>query len=498
MSTSGSVSGTRPSWRSCPFRDRRGLSSNPVGSVGPMSRQIIVCGLGPGGPDRLTEATADLLAGDDPVFLRTARHPSADRALGAASFDDLYERAERFDQVYEQIAADLTRAADDHGRVIYAVPGSPLVLEQSVRLLRTRAADDPDLLVELCPALSFLDEAWARLGVDPVDDGVRLVDGHRFALEAADQRGPLLVAHAHASWVLSEIKLAIDAGPEQRVIVLQGLGTSDERITELAWPELDRAVEADHLTTLYLPEVAAPVGRELARSVEMMGRLRHECPWDRAQTHQSLRRFLIEEAYEVVDVIDRLAAASEADPADDDGLVAISIELEEELGDLWFQILFHAELAAEAGWFGLADVARTLTDKMIRRHPHVYGDADAETAATVGGWEQLKQQEKGRQSAMDDIPLALPALARAEKALKRAAGAGAPADHGRLQTVAADLVPDGAGVDEVGQLLLAVTDQARQRGINAEEALRRATGRAIERYRQAEGVGPIAGSWVRG
>jgi len=457
---------------------------------------ITVCGLGPGGPDRLTEETARVLLGPAPVFLRTSRHPSANRAVGATSFDHLYEQAETFDEIYRAIADEMMVAAERHDRVVYAVPGSPLVLERSVRHLRDRAAVESSVEVELLPALSFLDEAWARLGVDPVDDGVRLVDGHRFAVEAAGERGPLLVAHAHAPWVLSDIKLAIDAGPEQRVIVLQGLGTEDERIIELAWPELDRSFEPDHLTALYLPEVAAPVGRELATSIEMMARLRRDCPWDQVQTHQSLRRFLLEEAYEVVDVIDRLGAVGDeaGDEADDD----LAIELEEELGDLWFQILFHAQLATEAGWFGLADVARTLTEKMIGRHPHVYGDQEQAGAPTVGEWERLKQQEKERASAMDDIPAALPALVRAEKTLKRADGAGASADHGPLDDLVEAAMPEPGDAAAVGRVLLAVTDRARRHGVNAEEALRQATVRAADRYRSAEGVGPVPGAWVQG
>ncbi len=453
---------------------------------------ITVCGLGPGGPDRLTEATAAALAGDGPRFLRTSRHPTASRAPGASSFDHLYEGAETFDEVYRSIVDELLAAVVSHDRVVYAVPGSPLVLERSVRHLRDRAANDPSIEVELLPALSFLDEAWARLGVDPVDDGVRLVDGHRFAVEAAGERGPLLVAHAHADWVLSDIKLAIDAGPEQRVIVLQGLGTPEERIVDLPWPELDRMVEPDHLTSLYLPEVAAPVGRELARSIEMMARLRRDCPWDRVQTHGSLRRFLLEEAHEVVDVLDRL------DRAGGDGDQELAAELEEELGDLWFQILFHARLASEAGWFELADVARSLTEKMIGRHPHVYGEIERATAPTVGEWERLKQEEKSRDSAMDDIPMALPALARAEKILKRAAGAGAEADHGPLADGVAALLAGPVDDGEVGRLLLAVTDHARRHGVHAEEALRQATGRAIDRFRKTESAGPVPGAWVQG
>lgn len=454
---------------------------------------ITVCGLGPGGADRVTEATVRVLRGSDPVLLRTARHPTAGLAGDATSFDEVYERADTFDEVYRTIVERLLDEAGRHGRVVYAVPGSPLVLERSVRALReVAAAADAAVEVDVLPALSFLDEAWARLGVDPVDDGVRLVDGHRFATQAADQRGPLLVAHAHAPWVLSDIKLAIDAGPEQRVVVLQGLGTPDERVVELAWPDLDRSIEPDHLTTLYLPDVVAPVGAELAGSIEMMARLRRECPWDREQSHQSLRRFLLEEAHEVVDVIDRLERAG------DDEAGALSVELEEELGDLWFQILFHAELAAESGWFTLADVARTLTDKMIGRHPHVYGDAPASDVVTVAGWEELKRREKGRASAMDDIPSALPALSRADKTLKRAEQAGWPADHGSVGEAVEAILADEAGGEAVGRLLLAVVAAARRRGVNAEEVLRQATVRAADRYRSAELAGRPVDDWVAG
>ena len=456
--------------------------------------RIVVCGLGPGGPDRLTEATAAVLAGPDPVRLRTARHPSADRAVDAVSFDEVYERAGSFDEIYRAIAAEVIAAAADHGRVVYAVPGSPLVLERSVRYLRTAVEAEDQVDVELMPALSFLDEVWARLGVDPVDDGVRMVDGLRFAADAADQRGPLLVPHVHSQWVLSDIKLALDVGPEQSVTVLQRLGTDQERVFEVPWPELDRAVEADHLTTLYLPEVVGAVGFELARSVEMMGRLRRDCPWDREQTHRSLRRFLIEETYEVVEAIDRLEAAEPGSDAEGRAYA----ELEEELGDLWFQVLFHAELAAEAGQFALDDVARTLTDKMIQRHPHVYGDSDPAEAASVAGWERMKQQEKLRDSAMDDIPGSLPALTLAEKTLKRAAGAGTPIDPGPASAELGRLLPEGSDDRDVGSLLLAVVEQARRRGVHAEEALREAVGRAAARYRAAESSGPVPGDWVRG
>ena len=309
-------------------------------------------------------------------------------------------------------------AAAEHGRVLYAVPGSPVVAEHTVELL----VADERVAVELVPALSFVDLAWVRLGIDPVERGVRLVDGHRFGVEAAGERGPLLVGQCDDPDVLSDIKLAIgdvldatdaggdgdvldatDAGDASRrgdgeaptVIVLQRLGLPDESVVELPWHELDRAIEPDHLTSVYVPALAAPVAGEVAAFAEVVRRLRADCPWDREQTHHSLRRHLLEEAYEVLEAIDHLDV--EAGEGFD--------HLEEELGDLLFQVVFHSVLAAEEGRFTLADVARGVGAKLIGRHPHVFAGATAADADEVAaGWEQLKKAEKGRASVMDGIP----------------------------------------------------------------------------------------------
>lgn len=376
---------------------------------------VTVCGLGPGDVELVTDQTKNAIAAASPEasFVRTRRHPAAVLMDHAQSFDAVYDSGDDLDSVYRQIADDLVAAAVAHGGALYAVPGSPLVLERAVRYLRAR--DEIEVL--LLPAVSFLDASWAELAVDPVEAGVRLIDGHTFATSAAGQTGPLLVAHAHAPWVLSDIKLAIDAGPEQRVVVLQRLGTADAKVFELAWPELDRSFEPDHLTSLYLPDVAAPAAASLQRSVELMQRLRQDCPWDAEQTHASLRKYLLEETYEVMEAID------EVERGEPFGYE----HLEEELGDLWFQILFHAELAAEAGHFTVADVATTSHDKLVGRHPHVFGDVVAGDAASVArNWESIKQTEKGRASVMDGIPVALPALAYAEKVVKKAAKFGMP------------------------------------------------------------------------
>ncbi len=450
-----------------------------------MSRyQITVCGLGPGGLGDVSERTKEAIRDADRCFLRTAQHPSASLAPDAATFDHLYETADNFDQVYRAIAEELKAAAADGARVTYAVPGSPLVLERTVRYLR----EDPEVDVVLLPAISFLDSIWACLGIDPVEESVRLVDGHTFARDAAGERGPVLIAHTHANWVLSEVKLAIDAGPEQKAVILQAIGTPDERVVEVEWPELDRTLEADHLTSVYIPHITAPVAQELQRTVDLMHRLRNDCPWDGEQTHQSLRRYLVEEAYEVIEAIDQL------DPDEPETY----IDLEEELGDLWFQILFHSELATEAGQFTIADVARTVHDKLVARHPHVFGDVEVANAdEVVANWEATKKVEKSRESIMDGIPAGIPALLLADKVLKKASRAGVVVDE--AQTAA---LIDAASSDtetELGQLLLAIAERARKRGLDPEAALRTAAQSAANRFRTSEHAaeGPTV-DWVFG
>ena len=223
----------------------------------------VVVGLGPAGPELLNGATLDALRRVPRRYLRPGRHPAAAAVTDASTFDEVYDSARSLEEVYGRIVDALVEAAAD-GDVVYAVPGSPLVAERSVELLRA----DPRVAVEMVPAMSFLDLAWARLGVDPVAAGVRLVDGRRFAVEAAGERGPLLVAQCDARHVLSDVKLAVDDGPD--VQVLQRLGLPDESVTTVAWDDLDRAVEPDHLTCLYLPVLAAPVAGEVAAFAELV------------------------------------------------------------------------------------------------------------------------------------------------------------------------------------------------------------------------------------
>ncbi len=446
-----------------------------------MAGRITIAGLGPAGPELTTPETADALASHDRVFLRTTIHPAAAVVEGAESFDHLYDTLGTFAEVYESIADSLVEATAS-GDVLYAVPGSPLVLERTVAILRDRATT-ADVDVEILPAMSFLDVAWSRLAIDPVEEAVRLIDGHMFATAAAGQTGPLLVAHCHAKHVLSDIKLAIDEGPDE-VIVLQRLGSPDELISTVSWADLDREVEADHLTSIYIPRLDAPVAGEFVRFDELVRTLREQCPWDRKQTHASLRRHLLEEAHETIEALDNRAQMPDdtLDPEAD-------AHLSEELGDLLYQIFFHARVAAERGAFDITDVVSGIHDKLVLRHPHVFADVVADDADTVlANWEQIKQSEKARESAMDGIPPSLPALMLALKILKRAGGttvsvrSAAERFREPLEALASPV-----SAESFGALLLAMVEIALSADIDPEAALRGAARSFESDYREAEG-----------
>lgn len=431
--------------------------------------RVTVVGLGPAGTDLLTAGAVDAIERVEYRYVRTTRHPSAPAVEPATSFDARYDAAATMDEVYRGIVDDLVEAATEHGQVLYAVPGSPAVAERTVEMLLADGRVDTSVL----PALSFLDLAWTRLGVDPLASGVRVVDGHRFAAEAAGERGPLLVGQCDSREVLSEIKLAFDeAGPE-KVVVLQRLGLGDEAITTVSWDDLDRAgvVEPDHLTSLWIPSFASPVATELVTFAEVVRRLRSECPWDRKQTHRTLTRYLIEEAYELVEAI-------ESDDVD---------HLVEELGDVLLQVFLHTAIAEQAGEFTLAEVARTITEKMVRRHPHVFGDVEVADADEVRrNWESIKAEEKGRASVLDGVPGSLPALAYAAKLSKRAASVGF--DWRSLEPVLAKVDEELAELrvdptaDELGDLLFAVVNVANHLGHDPEAALRAASAKFRDRF----------------
>ena len=404
--------------------------------------------------------------------------------------DDLYERADEFDDVYEAIA---DRVADQlqGGPTIYAVPGSPLVGEFAARKLLTRHPD-----AEVIPAESFVDAVLAEVGYDPFDRGLRIINGHDLphplALDA-----PTIIGHLDRPEVLADVSAAVSRVlPEgTKVTVCAGLGADDARVVRVPIDSVPPEL-AGYRTSMFID--SDPAG--LFGLVGVSRRLRSECPWDRSQTHHTLVRHLLEEAYELVEAISHLP-----DDAEEIDFVAYDA-VEDELGDVLLQVLFHAAIASEKGVFDIDDVASRLQEKLVRRHPHVFGDAEVASAAEVAAnWEQIKRQERGGEepeSLLDGVPAGLPALERAEALQRRAAKIGfdwaAPEDIvdvlrqevGELELA---LRGEGDAVSELGDVLFTAVNLLRRLGVTGEEALRRANARFEDRFRAMEAEGPLEG-----
>lgn len=465
---------------------------------------VVAVGLGPAAPDLVPDATRSRLVGASTARLRTSRHPAAAAFPEIESFDDLYERAPDFETLYGWIADELVAlaASDPSGTVVYAVPGSPLVAERTVTMLRARR--DVELVVE--PAPSFVDLACAALGIDPVDAGLRLGD----SLSLPDRLrgpGPLLLAQAHSPAVLADVALRVDdelADEPVLAVVLHHLGLPDEQVLTVSVGELGTFERADHLTSVYLPRLRT-AGDATESLVTLMATLRERCPWDRVQTHASLGRYLLEEAYETADALELLAGAL-AEGADGADVTGVATHAEEELGDLLFQVVFHAHLAAEEGLFDLRGIADAVERKLVARHPHVFGDAVATSPDAVARrWEDLKLAEKGRMSVLDGIPDALPALSLMAKVRRKALAAGlAMPDRAALVDAVRDAlgalpdpeaIPDDAAIGHdraataaIGGAIGALCDLARLVGVDPEQALRVRVRALMTEVRDAEGA----------
>ncbi|MCX7780286.1 MAG: nucleoside triphosphate pyrophosphohydrolase [Negativicutes bacterium] len=453
--------------------------------------ELIIVGLGPGSPGHLTAETLDILAQAKELLLRTDKHPTAEflrqKGIQFTSYDYMYERHNAFADVYSSIAADCLRRAAAGPGVVFAVPGSPLVAEKTVALLREQAAA-AGVAVRIIPGMSFLEVLYARLGIDPVD-GLMVVDAADIPQLPVDLAAALVVTQVYNRQVASDAKLALmELYPDHYpVTVVKSLGLPGEEVRQVPLYEMDRVPDIDHLTSIYLPGRKSRLQTfALTPLVDIMARLRapEGCLWDIEQTHASLRRYIVEEVYEVLEAIE-LAAPE---------------KLCEELGDLLLQIVFHARIAEEAGEFSMQDVIDTVCDKMIRRHPHVFGDISVSDAAeVVVNWDKIKNREKGGApgSALDGVPGGLPSLMRAFKLQAKAAKVGFDWDN--IEPVWAKIreeldelrqaIADGAPSkieDELGDVLFAVVNLSRFIDTEPETALNRTNNKFVRRFRYIE------------
>ena len=457
-----------------------------------MSISLAVVGLGPGAPRALTTGTAELLRAAPLVVLRTARHPAL-RHLAlrgeVRSFDDLCDQADGVEGLCERIVAEVLDLAVEVPGLVYAVPGHPLIGDATVACILRRALEH-GIRPVIEPAVSFIDAACAAVQYDPLR-GLQVHDA--LALPPPDRINatvPLLLAPLHdqrmaaaaqavlaARYPLSHpvqlVPLADSSAPAQPRSVPVG----DVGSTAAAWES------GNHLTALWVPALAPEQDMRSAVTLrEIMAQLRAPdgCPWDRAQTRQTLKRHLLEETYEVLDAID----------GDD---VA---ELCEELGDLLLQVYFHAQIAAEDGSFTFADVVGALGEKLVRRHPHVFGDQAADDAQqALANWEQIKQAErrakgKERSSLLDRVPSSLPALATAQALGERAATVGFDWEtvRGVFDKVREELdelrraETPAERAEELGDVLFVLARVGSWMDVNVEDALRRANRKFRARF----------------
>lgn len=491
-----------------------GATTTTPGGDAPLG-EIVVVGLGPGDPGLLTRDTLGWLEAGRPLWLRTRIHPTVEGLPGAdewASFDDLYEEAETFAALYDRIAGELidralaTHAADG-GPIVYAVPGHPTIGESTVAILRV-AAPRERVTVRIVPAISFLDALVPLLPIDPLRDNAQIVDALELAaaLDHEPFSGgtlpisplrPAIIGQVYNAAVASATKLALGRlYPDNHPItILRASGVARAEVALIVpLHELDRgeAGAHDHLTTLFVPALAPERATRAAAGLQaIVARLRAPdgCPWDREQTHQSIRANFLEETYEALDALD----AGDMD------------DFCEELGDVLLQVYLQAQMAEEEGAFVLEDVYEAIGTKLVRRHPHVFGDVSVSGSGEVlRNWDQIKEAErraKGERaekppaSALDGISRSLPALARAALTQERAerlapAASRHAADHAvaldrALATLSAD-APITDHRDALGMALFALVGLARASDLDPEEALGATLAAFGDRFRALE------------
>jgi tetrapyrrole methylase family protein/MazG family protein len=452
---------------------------------------ITLIGLGPADAGGMSVAARNALRAAPRLFVRTARHPAIKElereSLAFESFDSLYDRLESFDAVYDAIAHQIIEAAKT-GEVAFAVPGHPLVAEESVRRILSLARD-AGIQVRVVGSASFIEPTLSALSLS-LNEGLLLLDALSLQSTALRPDIGTLLYQIYDRETASAAKLALmEQFPDEwEVSVVRSAGVpGEESIENIPLFKLDR-VEVNHLTVAYVPPLPPEQRKkQFSDLVYVMARLRGEggCPWDREQDHQTLKKYMVEECYEAIEAIDN------------DDLDALC----EELGDVLLQVVFHAQLEAEVGMFTVDDVIARIVDKLIRRHPHVFGDLSVEDSDEVlRNWEQIKKSEKGegwRKSALDGVPVGLPALMRAMEISKRAVKVGFEWEkmedvlakmeeevHELRQALTAGNKPEIES--EIGDLLFTVVNVARWQKVDPEEALRRMVNRFSDRFRYIE------------
>lgn len=439
---------------------------------------IKVLGLGAADLEQLPLGVyREIAQANTPLFARTLKHPVIEElqkeGVDFESFDAVYEAHEQFGDVYKEIVDRLVEAAREQD-LIYVVPGHPMLAERTMQLLIERR-DNGEVTLDIKGGQSFLDATFTALEIDPIE-GFQFVDATDLEREQIQYLNHLLLCQVYDPMVASEVKLTLleDLPADHPVTVITAAGSTREHVRTVPLEELDRNVEVDNLTSVYVPPVEKEsLNHQFFRLREVIRILRgpEGCPWDRKQTHESLRKYMIEEAYEFIDAANR---------KDDDHMV-------EELGDVLLQVMLHSQIGEDEGYFTVDDVIVSVTEKMIRRHPHVFGELDVETTDQVlTNWDAIKAEERGGslESILDSVPKSFPALLQAQELQKKAAKVGFDWDEVEpvIEKVEEEWrefqdARDSGNHEEMekefGDWLFAIANLARHYKISSENALQR-------------------------
>lgn len=452
---------------------------------------ITIVGLGPGQVDDMTVAAHRALFEEKgKKFFRTMKHPVAEMVLemkvDVTSFDEFYEKSDSLEEVERKILQILLEEAQKQENLFYFVPGHPIFGENVVKMLTSSGLRDK-IRIEFLGGISQIDAAMTAIAQD-FSDGCQIIEASQFDSRMIDFQQGILITNIDDQGLLSDLAISLTEGygDEQEAWVIDHPMDEAEKVQRIPLMNLIQA-RCSHLTSVYLPKVEDPSRYGYRDLIAIIERLRSPggCPWDREQTHESLRANLLEETYEVIEAIN----------CQDD------TNLEEELGDLLLQIVFHGLIAEEDGYFTLLDVTTGICEKMIRRHPHVFAE---ETIPTTEGvlkrWEEIKQQEKsqqGQSQKMKELPEALPMLVRSRKVQKKAAEVGFdwPEVQGAMGKLQEELDEFQEALRlnqadememEFGDLLFAIVNVSRFYKIHPELALKRATDKFIRRFSWVE------------
>jgi len=445
---------------------------------------ITLLGLGPGDPRQLTREAWELIQTISEVVVRT-RSQVIEQVFPAGvevvAYDSLFA-GEDPAETSAKIIDHIIQLGKRPQGVVYAIPGDPLEAD-SIGIQIARRVEDHYLPIRIVPGISLAETALLlskreKGAILTIVDGLELSRKH---VPPFPPTVPALITQVAAATVIQNLKRVLQTvyPPNHPV---QWVDPIKRSIDFLPLAELETFDIENPFTMILIPPLGESTSFENFQEIIARLRAPDGCPWDREQTHHTLRRHLLEETYEALEALDR------SDPA----------AMSEEFGDLLLQIVLHAQIATEAGEFRMADVIQGISEKLIRRHPHVFGDVEVEgVKGVLQNWEKLKAAEReaaldrpDKKGLLDGVPPVFPSLAQAQELQDRASRVGFdwPNEEGVLEKIAEEMEEVRSAQDgeargrEIGDVLFAIVNLARWNHQDAESILRETNARFRRRF----------------